>query len=112
MGRVVAQSVIAFSAPAAALGAMGAILCALSGHAYISMCRLPPLLLWRVISISKGRNVEARLFIRRLCTCSLTDDLFQPVVEIARRTFPRLALLPSMSVLTGLTSFLPNPVRQ
>ena len=71
----------------------GAILRALSGYAYISMCRLPPLLLWRVISISKGRNVEARLFIRRLCTCSLTDDLFQPVVEIARRTFPRLALL-------------------
>ena len=93
MGRVVAQSIIAFSAPTAALGAMGAILRALSGHAYISMCRLPPLLLWRVISISKGRNVEARLFIRRLCTCSLTDDLFQPVVEIARRTFPRLALL-------------------
>ena len=96
MGRVVAQSIIAFSAPTAALGALGAIgaiLRALSGHAYISMCRLPPLLLWRVISISKGRNVEARLFIRRLCTCSLTDDLFQPVVEIARRTFPRLALL-------------------
>ena len=64
-----------------------------------------------VISISKGRNVEARLFIRRLSTCSLTDDLFQPVVEIARRTFPPLALLPSMSVLTALTCFLPNPVR-
>ena len=90
MGRVVAQTVIAFSAPAAALGAMGAILCALSGYAYISMSRLLPLLLWRVISISKVRNVEARLFIRRLCTCSLTDDLFQPVVEIARRTFPPL----------------------
>ena len=96
MGRVVAQSIIAFSAPAAALGAlgaMGAILRALSGRADIFKCGLPPLLLWRVISIPKGRNVEARLFIRRLSTCSLTDDLFQPVVEIARRTFPRLALL-------------------
>ena len=96
MGRVVAQSVVMFSAAAAALGAlgaMGAILRALSGRADISMCRLLPLLLWRVISIPKGRNVEARLFIRRLSTCSLTDDLFQPVVEIARRTFPRLALL-------------------
>ena len=107
MGRVVAQSIIAFSAPTAALGAMGAmgaILRALSGHAYISMCRLPPLLLWRVISISKGpqcRGVAVRpsalhlsvggplLALRR----SLTDDLFQLVVEIARRTFPRLALL-------------------
>ena len=96
MGRVVAQSIIAFSAPAAALGAlgaMGAILRALSGRADISMCRMPPLLLWRVISIPKGRNVEVRLFFRRLSTCSLTDNLFQPVVEIARRTFSRLALL-------------------
>ena len=62
MGRVVAQSIIAFSAPAAALGAlgaMGAILRTLSGRADISMCGLPPLLLWRVISIPKGRNVEA-----------------------------------------------------
>ena len=96
MGRVVAQSVVTFSAAAAALGAlgaMGAILRALSGRADISMSRLLPLFLWRVISIPKGSNVEARLFIRRLSTCSLTDDLFQPVVEIACRTFPRLALL-------------------
>ena len=96
MGRVVAQSVGTFSATAAALGAlgaMGAILRALSGRADISMCWLPPLLLWRAISIPKSRNVEARLFIRRLSTCSLTDDLLQPVVEIARPTFPRFALL-------------------
>ena len=81
------------------------------GRADISMCWLPPLLLWRVISIPKSRNVEARLFIRRLSTCSLTDDLLQPVVEIARRTFPRLASCFSMSVLTALTCSLPNPVR-
>ena len=96
MGRVVAQSIIAFSAPAAALGAlgaMGAILRALSGRADIFKCGLPPLLLWRVISIPKGPQCRGELFIRRLSTCSLTDDLFQPVVEIARRTFPRLALL-------------------
>ena len=36
-----------FSAPTAALGAMGAILRALSGRADISMRRMPPLLLWR-----------------------------------------------------------------
>ena len=32
------------------------------------MCRMPPHLFWRVISIPKGRNVEARLFIRLLST--------------------------------------------
>ena len=56
MGRVVAQSVVMFSVPAAALGAlgaMGAILRVLSGRADIFKCGLPPLLLWRVISISK-----------------------------------------------------------